>query len=105
LVHPARQEPLGRVLLEAAASGLPVVATAVGGTAEIFPPGSHSAVLVPPDDPAGLAGAVLDLLADAPRRAALGAAARRRALAAFDAAGAAQRLAEHYRDICRPEAV
>ena len=103
LVHPARQEPLGRVLLEAAASGLPVVATAVGGTAEIFPPGSHSAVLVPPDDPASLAGAVLDLLADAPRRAALGAAARRRALAAFDAAGAAQRLAEHYREVCRPE--
>jgi glycosyltransferase involved in cell wall biosynthesis len=37
LVHAARQEPLGRVLLEAAASAVPVIATAVGGTAEIFP--------------------------------------------------------------------
>lgn len=36
LVHAAKQEPLGRVLLEAAASGLPVVATNVGGTKEIF---------------------------------------------------------------------
>ncbi|MGL6193353.1 MAG: glycosyltransferase family 4 protein, partial [Thermoguttaceae bacterium] len=36
LVHPAREEPLGRVLLEAAAVGCPVVATNVGGTTEIF---------------------------------------------------------------------
>ena len=33
VVHAARQEPLGRVLLEAAASGVPVVATDVGGLA------------------------------------------------------------------------
>jgi glycosyltransferase involved in cell wall biosynthesis len=39
LVHPARQEPLGRALLEGAASGAAVVATDVGGTPEIFPPG------------------------------------------------------------------
>ena len=38
LVHPARQEPLGRVLLEAAAAGVAVIATDVGGTPEIFPP-------------------------------------------------------------------
>jgi glycosyltransferase involved in cell wall biosynthesis len=37
LAHPARQEPLGRVLLEAAACGVAVVATEVGGTGEIFP--------------------------------------------------------------------
>lgn len=35
LLHTARQEPLGRVLLEAAAYGTPVVATDVGGTREI----------------------------------------------------------------------
>lgn len=38
LLHTARQEPLGRVLLEAAASQLPVIATNVGGTSEIFSP-------------------------------------------------------------------
>lgn len=36
LLHPARQEPLGRVLLEAAASGLPLLTTRVGGSAEIL---------------------------------------------------------------------
>lgn len=36
LVHAARQEPLGRVLIEAAASGLPTVTTNVGGSPEIF---------------------------------------------------------------------
>ena len=35
LLHGARQEPLGRVLLEASASGCPFVATNVGGTSEI----------------------------------------------------------------------
>ena len=38
LLHTARQEPLGRVLLEAAASQVPVIATDVGGTREIFTP-------------------------------------------------------------------
>ena len=36
MLHMAHQEPLGRVLLESFASGLPTVATRVGGTAEIF---------------------------------------------------------------------
>ena len=36
LMHGARQEPLGRVLLEASASGCPVIATTVGGTEEII---------------------------------------------------------------------
>ena len=38
LLHTARQEPLGRVLLEAAASQVPVIVTDVGGTREIFAP-------------------------------------------------------------------
>ncbi len=36
LVHMAKQEPLGRVLLEAAATGLPILTTDVGGTREIL---------------------------------------------------------------------
>ena len=36
LLHPARQEPLGRVLLEASASALPIITTNVGGSAEIL---------------------------------------------------------------------
>lgn len=57
LVHAAHQEPLGRVLLEAAASGLPIVATEVGGTGEILQNGV-SAELIPPGDPHALAQAV-----------------------------------------------
>nr|NIP86696.1 glycosyltransferase [Planctomycetales bacterium] len=64
LVHPARQEPLGRVLLEAAASGVPVVATDVGGVREIFGEGTPAAELVPVDDAKGLAAGVQRILRD-----------------------------------------
>ena len=98
LVHPARQEPLGRVLLEGAASGVPVVATDVGGTREIFPD-ADSACLVPPGDATALAAEIRSLLADEPRRAAMSTAARRRADAAFDIRLAAAGLARHYREV------
>lgn len=64
LMHCARQEPLGRVLLEAMASGLPAVATDVGGTSEILYSDSLKACLVPSDDPAKTADAALRLLLD-----------------------------------------
>jgi glycosyltransferase involved in cell wall biosynthesis len=96
LVHAALQEPLGRVLLEAAASGCAIVAADVGGTREIFPIESMARI-VPPDDPAELAHAVHELLADRQARQALGAAARKRAEDAFDIQRAAAGLAAHYR--------
>jgi glycosyltransferase involved in cell wall biosynthesis len=99
LVHAARQEPLGRVLLEAAACGLAVVATDVGGTREIFPTDADGALLVPANDPAALATAALALLSDDPRRRALADAGRRRAEAAFDANLAARRLIDLYQTV------
>ncbi len=99
LVHAARQEPLGRVLLEAAACGLPVVATDVGGTREIFPSEAAGAVLVPPDDAAALAEAVAALLVDEAQRQALGKAGRRRAEAAFNVETAAARLIDVYHSV------
>jgi glycosyltransferase involved in cell wall biosynthesis len=99
LVHPARQEPLSRVLLESAAAGVAVIATDVGGTREIFPPQSASARLVPPNDPDALAAAILELLGDEGLRSRLSAAARRRAEEAFDAGRAAAGLVEHYREL------
>ena len=75
-------EPLSRVLLEAMRAGVPVVATAVGGTPEAVADG-ETGVLVPPGDAAALAGALADLLLDPARRARMGAAARRRAERAF----------------------
>jgi glycosyltransferase involved in cell wall biosynthesis len=99
LVHAARQEPLGRVLLEAAASGVPVVATDVGGTREIFPTEADGAMLVPPDDCQALGQAVLALLNDNDRRQRLSAAARRRAEEVFDVRHAGDRLVEQYRQL------
>ncbi len=100
LVHAARQEPLGRVLLEAAATGTAVVATDVGGTQEIFGDANicEAAKLVPADDPGRLAQAVTALLSDVCLlRHQLGAAARRRAERLFDAKRAAEGLLMHYR--------
>jgi glycosyltransferase involved in cell wall biosynthesis len=72
LVAPSRQEPFGTVLAEAMAAGTPVVATRVGGLAEVVADGVTGR-LVTPGDPAELAAAVLEVLADRER---MGAAAR-----------------------------
>jgi glycosyltransferase involved in cell wall biosynthesis len=101
LVHAARQEPLGRVLLEAAASALPFVATDVGGTAEIAPREEFGELLVPADDPSAAAAAVDRLLGDAALRERAAARLRRRAGEAFDGHAAARRLLEHYRAVAR----
>lgn len=66
LVHTARQEPLGRVLLEAAASELPIVATDVGGTPEILQHG-RSGILFPPGDVNALVNCVHAALAEPSR--------------------------------------
>jgi D-inositol-3-phosphate glycosyltransferase len=76
-------EPFGIVPLEAMACGVPVVATAVGGQIDSVVHGL-TGVHVPPRDPDSLAAAVRDLLADGARRAALGAAGRRRAERLYD---------------------
>jgi glycosyltransferase involved in cell wall biosynthesis len=75
LVAPSRQEPFGTVLAEAMAAGTPVVATRVGGLAEVVADG-ETGRLVEPGRPDELAAAVLEVLA---RRAEMGAAARERA--------------------------
>ncbi|MCG6156764.1 glycosyltransferase family 4 protein [Rubinisphaera margarita] len=68
LIHPARQEPFGRVLLEAAITRTAIVATDVGGSREML---DDTALLVPPDDPAALATACQQVMADANLRSQL----------------------------------
>ncbi|HEX4010892.1 MAG TPA: glycosyltransferase [Solirubrobacteraceae bacterium] len=71
VLFPVRwQEPWGLVPLEAMGMGRPVVATAGGGTTE-FIAHEHNALVVAPDDPAGLAAAVGRLAADPGLRASL----------------------------------
>lgn len=70
MVLPSLTEGSPNVLLEAMATGVPVVATAVGGTPEIATDGV-SALLVPPHDPHRLAAAIGQILGDDDLRAAL----------------------------------
>jgi len=74
IVVPSRAESMPYVVLEAIAAGMPIIATDVGGIPEIF--GPRAGELIPPGDPAALAGAIGRLLAD-PARAAQDAAERR----------------------------
>ncbi len=99
LIHPARQEPLGRVLLEAAAAGVPVIATDVGGTPEIFPKNSQAAQLVPPDNPTAMAQAIEGVACNPTLQSRLATAARRRAEATFNIRQATAGLITHYRQI------
>ena len=90
-VWPALNEAFGMALLEAQASGVPVVAGAAGGVSEIVVHGV-TGLLVPAGDAPAFAQAVRSLLADRPRRAALGEAARHRVRAEHDISSAARRL-------------
>jgi glycosyltransferase involved in cell wall biosynthesis len=64
IVNPARfNEPFGRVPFEAAIAGKPCVVTRVGAIPELLVDG-ESALIVAPDDPAGLAGAITRLFDD-----------------------------------------
>ena len=80
MVHAGAVETFGLCVAEAMACGRPVVAVDSGGTPEIL---ADAGMLADPDDPAGFARAVGDLLADPSRRDALGRWARDRAVARF----------------------
>lgn len=113
LLHPARQEPLGRVLLEAAACEIPVVATDVGGTSEIFPDSrfdqpienrssKESARLVPVKLPDLFRAAVCSLLDSEADRKRIGENARKRAEQDFSHETASRRLWQHYEAVFIP---
>jgi glycosyltransferase involved in cell wall biosynthesis len=77
VVCPSRSEGFGVVCAEAMAHGKPVVASAVGGLANLIEDG-HSGLLVPPGDVDALRAAIERLLGDPELRRRLGEAARER---------------------------
>jgi glycogen synthase len=81
---PSRWDNFPNVCLEAMAAARPIVATRSGGMVEMLDAG-RCGVIVPPGDPARLASAILTLLAQPARRAALGRAARTRLLTEYSA--------------------
>jgi glycosyltransferase involved in cell wall biosynthesis len=94
---PSHHEGLPVALMEALALGLPVVATRVGGVAEVVTDGEE-AVLVPPSQPARLAGALVALARDPQRRALMAKAATVRS-DAFDAPRSVHEVEAVYREI------
>src|SRR6185312_4451238 len=84
-VLPSMYEGLPLSVMEAAAAGCAIVATAVDGTPELLADG-RDGLLVPPGHPEALAQALLRLIADAGLRKALGEHARQRAREEFDQA-------------------
>jgi glycosyltransferase involved in cell wall biosynthesis len=75
-VSASRWEGMPYALLEALAARRPVVATRVIGSADLITDGVHGR-LVPPDDPAAMSAAIVDLLNDPGRAQMLGRAGRR----------------------------
>jgi glycosyltransferase involved in cell wall biosynthesis len=101
-VQGSRREALSLSLIEAAAAGLPAVATAVGGVPEVIADGT-TGILVPPEDPAAM-GAALWRLVDTPAMGrAMGEAARKRYLEMFTEARMLEGTLAVYRS-CLPQA-
>jgi len=97
-VLPSYREGLPKALLEAAASGRPMVATDVPGCREVVRH-EETGLLVPPRDPKALADALARLAGDAALRQRLGAAARHLVEERFGEAAIAQAVVALYRDI------
>lgn len=90
-------EGYSMALLEACASGLPVVATDVGGNREIIVDGHNGLIVAPADDQA-LAGAIVDILREPARAARMGQAGRVWALREASIETMAARYDALYRD-------
>jgi len=90
LVAPSWEEPFGRTIVEAMTIGTPVVATEVGGPAEIIEDGVTGR-LVPPRAPAALAAAVSELLRERE--------ARERMVGAATVAAERFRLSTHVEEV------
>jgi glycosyltransferase involved in cell wall biosynthesis len=90
------RDGIPNVILEAMAAGVPVVSTSISGIPEVMASG-RTGLLVPPDDPAALAGALESLLLDQELRTRLSTAAKAWAVERFDRARAVEPLARLFR--------
>lgn len=96
LVLPSHREGFGSVIIEAAACGIPSVASRIYGLTDAVVDGV-TGVLHPPRDPAAIAQSLARLLEDSETRRRMGTAARARALAQFDQAAVTEAWCAYYR--------
>ncbi|HEY7116360.1 MAG TPA: glycosyltransferase [Tepidisphaeraceae bacterium] len=94
-------EALPFALLEAMASGLPIVATAVAGVPELVLHG-ETGFLVQPADPTGLASALRTLMASEELRASMGMAGQERVEREFSQRSMLAKTEETYRELLKP---
>jgi glycosyltransferase involved in cell wall biosynthesis len=94
-VAPTQYETFGYTVLEAMACGRPVISTRVGAIPELIEDGENG-LLVPWNDSAALAEAILKVLSDPDGAAGMGAAGRARAIADFSLARIVERNLESY---------
>lgn len=102
-VHTGTKETFGQTLQEAMASGLPVVAPAVGGPLDVLQAG-RTGCFYDPASPDELRQVVLDLCADPGHRATLGNAARQTALVRGWSSTVAQ-LLDYYQQVLTPRSL
>jgi sugar transferase (PEP-CTERM/EpsH1 system associated) len=81
-ILPSLREGISNTILEAMASGLPVIATNVGGNRELVVDG-ETGMLVPPSDPIAMADAIQSYLRDPAKLERHGQAGRKRAVEHF----------------------
>jgi L-malate glycosyltransferase len=103
VLMPSLSEGHPLTALEAMACGLPLVASRIGGLAEIVVE-EETGLLVPPGDSAALADAVRGLASDRDRARALGAAGRRRVEAEYGVERMLERLIGVYERVLQPAA-
>ena len=98
LVLPSLNEAVGRVLIEAGACGVPVVAARVGGVPEVVKD-NQTGILVPPGEPEALAGAMIALLEDKEKRQRMGERAENWVGAKFGVNKMVERVSSLYHEI------